>query len=175
MQGPTNSGRQIDHTANEWRSNAFMCSFPCTVVTIISMHNKYHMIHYLIAGPTINYIFQNISIYNNSIDCSFLNNQSYYCMVCCSTDPSVPADSSVYNISTTRDTKVIVSLQGLPGGQMYYCKAAATNNYSASYTIPVIGNVTMYFSFVTSLLPTSSPTTCKCIVVNTRMYMHVLK
>ena len=53
---------------------------------------------------------------------------------------------------------------------MYYCKAAATNNNSASCAFPVIGDAKMYFSFVKNLLLISSPTTRKCIVVNTRMY-----
>eukprot|EP00731_Ephydatia_muelleri_P011178 Em0006g72a len=45
----------------------------------------------------------------------------------------------VYNISTTRGTEVTVSLQGLTSGQMYYCKAAATNTNSNNCTGPVVG------------------------------------
>eukprot|EP00731_Ephydatia_muelleri_P011169 Em0006g63a len=91
-----------------------------------------------------------------SIGCSFSNNQSFYCVVCCSTDPSVPPDSSVYNISTTRGTEVTVSLQGLTSGQMYYCKAAATNT---NCTGPVVGGVKVFFSFMTSSVPITSSST----------------
>ena len=87
------------------------------------------------------------------VRCSF--NQSFYCVVCCSTDPSVPPDSSVYNISTTRGTEVTVSLQGLTSGQMYYCKAAATNTNSNNCTGPVVGGV-LNFTF---RLPHSDVTT----------------
>ena len=89
--------------------------------------------------------------------------QCYYCVVCCSTDPSVPPDSSVYNISTTRGTEVTVSLQGLTSGQMYYCKAAATNTNSNNCTGPVVGGVKVFFSFIASSARTttmSSPSTC---------------
>eukprot|EP00731_Ephydatia_muelleri_P011273 Em0006g167a len=96
-----------------------------------------------------------------TIGCSFLTNKCFYCMVCCSTDPSVPPDSSVYNISTTRGTEVTVSLQGLTSGQMYYCKAAATNTNSNNCAGPVVGGVKVFFSFMTLWLPitnSSSPT-----------------
>ena len=83
---------------------------------------------------------------NNSMNCLFLDNQSFYCLVCCSTDPSVPPDSSVYNISTTRGTEVTVDLDGLTSGQMYYCKAAATNTTSASCGGPVVGGVKVYLT-----------------------------
>ena len=89
-------------------------------------------------------------------DCSFSNNQSFYCMVCCSTDPSVPPDSSVYNISTTRGIEVTVFLQGLTSGQMYYCKAAATNTNSNNCAGPVVGGVKVFFSFMASPLPQSA-------------------
>ena len=101
--------------------------------------------------------------YSNSISCSFLNNQSFYCMVCCSTDPSVPPDSSVYNISTTRGTEVTVSLQNLTSGQMYHCKAAATTTKSSRCAGPVIGGVKMYFSFAASLPSITFATTCRFI------------
>eukprot|EP00731_Ephydatia_muelleri_P033829 Em0039g15a len=83
---------------------------------------------------------------NAIIGCSFLNNQSFYCMVCCSTDPSVPPDSSVYNISTTRGTEVTVSLQGLTSGQMYYCTAAGTDANSSSCGSCLVGGVEAYFN-----------------------------
>ena len=126
------------------------------------------------AGPT-NAVLQNATYmsYNNSISCTFANNQSFYCVVCCSTDPSVPPDSSVYNISTTKSTKVTVSLQGLTSGQLYYCKAAATSNNSAYCAGPVVGGVKMYFSFVPSLLPVTTPITCRCIVHSCKLF-HAL-
>ena len=98
-------------------------------------------------------------ISNATISCLFLKNQSFYCVVCCSTDPSVPPDSSVYNISTSRGTEVTVDLDGLTSGQMYYCKAAATNTTSASCGGPVVGGVKVYFNFsLCRQLPTGIPT-----------------
>eukprot|EP00731_Ephydatia_muelleri_P033825 Em0039g11a len=88
---------------------------------------------------------------NAIIGCSFLNNQSFYCVVCCSTDPSVPPDSSVYNISTTRGTEVTVSLQGLTSGQMYYCTAAGTDANSSSCGGPVVGGVEAYVNISAGL------------------------
>ena len=76
----------------------------------------------------------------------FQNDQFFYCMVCCSTDPSVPPDSSVYSISTNRGTEVNVYLDGLTSGQMYYCKVAATNTNSTSCSGPVVGGVKVLFS-----------------------------
>ena len=100
-----------------------------------------------------------------SIDCSF--NQSFYCLVCCSTDPFVLPHPHVYNISSIRGTKVTVDLDGLTSGQTYYCKAAATNTNSASCVGSVIGDVKMFFSFITALGITtwsSPPTSGTCIV-----------
>ena len=98
--------------------------------------------------------------YNNSITslgCSFLNNQSYYCLMCCSTDSSVPPASSVYNISTTSGTDVTVSLGGLTSGQMYYCKAAATfTNSTQQCSGSVIGGVKIFTSFSN---PVATPST----------------
>ena len=96
-----------------------------------------------------------------TIGCSFLHNQSFYCVVCCSTDPSVPPDSSVYNISTSRGTEVTVDLDGLTSGQMYYCKAAATNTNSASCGGPVVGGVKVFFSFMTTSISKTPPTNSK--------------
>ena len=92
----------------------------------------------------------NVSGNMATIPCTFLDGSSHYCVVCCSTDPSVPPDSSVYNISTTRGTEVTVSLQGLTSGQMYYCKAAATNTNSNNCAGPVVGGVKVFFSFMTN-------------------------
>ena len=94
----------------------------------------------------------NVSGNTATIPCTFLDGSSHYCMVCCSTDPSVPPDSSVYNISTTRGTEVTVSLQGLTSGQMYYCKAAATNTNSNNCAGPVVGGVKVFFSFISGIL-----------------------
>eukprot|EP00731_Ephydatia_muelleri_P011123 Em0006g17a len=92
-----------------------------------------------------------IGYYGNTatIPCTFLDGSSHYCMVCCSTDPSVPPHSSVYNISTTRGTEVTVSLQGLTSSQMYYCKAAATNTNPNNCAGPVVGGVKVFFSMTT--------------------------
>ena len=105
------------------------------------------------ATNTANTVIQDIEVdffsdHQATFGCSF--NQSFYCMVCCSTDPSVPPHSSVYNISTTRGTEVTVSLQGLTSGQMYYCKAAATNTNSNNCAGPVVGGVKYHSSFMTT-------------------------
>ena len=98
----------------------------------------------------------NYGVSNASIECSFWDNQSLYCLVCCSTDPTAPPNSSVYNISSTRGTEVTVDLDGLTRGQTYYCKAAATNNNSSPYncTFPGFGGVNAFVSFKTVSRPT---------------------
>ena len=48
-----------------------------------------------------------------------------------------------------------VSLQGLTSGQMYYCKAAATNTNSNNCAGPVVGGVMVFFSFMASPIPQS--------------------
>ena len=119
----------------------YMCICYCT----------FHFVH---VGTMVSYIgagVANHGISNATISCLFLNNQSFYCVVCCSTDPSVPPDSSVYNISTSRGTEVTVDLDGLTRGQMYYCKVAATNTTSASCGGPVVGGVKVYFNFLTGM------------------------
>ena len=109
---------------------------------------KYLMLSWLqgIPPPTLE-----IGYYGNTatIPCTFLDGSSHYCMVCCSTDPSVPPHSSVYNISTTRGTEVTVSLQGLTSGQMYYCKAAATNTNFNNCAGPVVGGVKVFITMAT--------------------------
>ena len=98
--------------------------------------------------PVLQVSQPNVSGNTATIPCTFLDGSSYYCMVCCSTDPSVPPHSSVCNISTTRGTEVTVSLQDLTSGQMYYCKAAATNTKSNNCTGPVVGGVKVFFSLI---------------------------
>ena len=88
------------------------------------------------------------------IGCSF--NQSFYCVVCCSTDPSVP-DCSVGYLSSTKGPSVSVILSNLGSNQMYYCKAAATNTTSANCGGPVVGGVKVFFSFSTPPQPSPSP------------------
>eukprot|EP00731_Ephydatia_muelleri_P011678 Em0006g572a len=108
----------------------------------------------IINGTVENFIDASVSYHGPSnavIDCTFLNNQSLYCVVCCSTDTSVPPDSSVYNISTTRGTEVTVSLQGLTSGQMYYCTAAGTDANSSSCGGLVVGGVKAYFNISAGL------------------------
>ena len=99
------------------------------------------------------------------LNCSF--NQSFYCLVCCSTDPTAPPHPHVYNISSIRGTEVTVDLDGLTSGQTYYCKAAATNTNSSSCVGSMIGDVKMVFSFITAPGITawsSPPTSGTCIV-----------
>ena len=137
-----------------------------------NLHELCILIHSLFAGPN-NFVYKNISFSDsNLVACSFLSNQSFYCMVCCSTDPSAPPDSSVYNISTTRDTEVTVSLQGLTSGQMYYCKAAATNTNSTHCAGPVVGNSKMYFSIATRLPSITPSTTCKYLTPECSMTVY---
>eukprot|EP00731_Ephydatia_muelleri_P011196 Em0006g90a len=118
------------------------------------------------SNQIINYITRIITVSMTptaviaSIGCSFSNNPFFYCVVCCSTDPSVPPDSSVYNISTTRGTEVTVSLQGLTSGQMYYCKAAATNTNSNNCAGPVVGGVKVYCSFMALSTVCTSGASC---------------
>ncbi|KAL5500735.1 hypothetical protein EMCRGX_G012333 [Ephydatia muelleri] len=45
---------------------------------------------------------------------------------------------------------------GLTSGQMYYCKAAATNTNSNNCTGPVVGGVKVFFSFMASPFPQSA-------------------
>eukprot|EP00731_Ephydatia_muelleri_P035287 Em0112g2a len=88
-----------------------------------------------INNPSINDGISNASyMYDLSmmVLCSFLNNQSFYCVR-------------------------TVDLNGLISGQMYYCKAAATNTTSASCGSPVVGGVKVFFSFMTSPLPKANP------------------
>ena len=95
-----------------------------------------------IAGTILSMDIVNTAlVYYNVVKCRFSNNQSFYCVVCCSTDPSVPPDSSVYNISTTRGTEVTVDLDGLTSGQIYYCKVAATDDNEAGCLSPVYRNI----------------------------------
>ena len=101
----------------------------------------------------------NVSGNTATIPCTFLDGSSHYCMVCCSTDPSVPVGlaGSGY-LSSTSGPSVSVSLQGLTSGQMYYCKAAATNTNSNNCAGPVVGGVKVFFSFISnySTSPSSS-------------------
>ena len=104
---------------------------------------------FLHTGAT-NLIIKDVSLQRSfnptKITCAFQNHQSFYCVVCCSTDPSVPPDSSVYNVSSTRGTEVTVDLGDLTSSQMYYCKAAATNTTSANCGGPVVGSIKVTFS-----------------------------
>ena len=109
-----------------------------------------------------------------TIDCSFLNNQSFYCMVCCSTDPSVPPDSSVYSISTTRGTEVTVSVQGLTRSQMYFCKAAATNTSSINCTGPVVGGVKVFMPIPMATMYPLTPTVIPTPTPKPRELLHFI-
>ena len=143
-------------------SNTVCCDFHlyyCNIdryILIVPMSYDSSLAFLGVVNYTIKYASL-LSYYGSmaTTECLFVNNQCFYCMVCCSTDPSVPPDSSVYNISTTRGTEVTVSLQGLTSGQMYYCKAAATNTNSNNCAGPVVGGVKVFFSFLASPFPQS--------------------
>ena len=93
----------------------------------------------------------NVSGNTATIPCTFLDGSSHYCMVCCS--PSVPVGlAGPGYLSSTSGPSVTVSLQGLTSGQMYYCKAAATNTNSNNCAGPVVGGVKMFFSFISGIL-----------------------
>eukprot|EP00731_Ephydatia_muelleri_P011233 Em0006g127a len=108
---------------------------------------------------------------NATIYCTFLAGSSHYCMVCCS--PSVPVGLAGY-LSTTNGPSVSVSLQSLTSGQMYYCKAAATNTNSNNCAGPVVGGVKVFFSFMTSPVPiTSSSPSMSTPPPSREMLIHV--
>ena len=93
-----------------------------------------------------------------TITCTFLDGSSHNCMVCCSTDPSVGLAGSGY-LSSTNGPRVSVTLECLTSGQMYYCKAAATNTNSKNCAGPVVGGAKVFFSFMATAVPTSSSST----------------
>ncbi|KAL5500738.1 hypothetical protein EMCRGX_G012336 [Ephydatia muelleri] len=98
----------------------------------------------------------NVSGNTATIPCTFLDGSSHYCMVCCSPSLPVGLAGSGY-LSSTSGPSVSVSLQGLTSGQMYYCKAAATNTNSNNCTGPVVGGVKVFFSFISG--PSMTPPT----------------
>ena len=105
---------------------------------------------------------------NATIGCSF--NQSFYCVVCCSTDPSVTAGSVGY-LSSTNGSSVSVILSNLGSNQTYYCKASATNTTSANCGGPVVGGLNVFFSFITTPQPSpqsppSPSTSGKCALID---------
>eukprot|EP00731_Ephydatia_muelleri_P002234 Em0001g2234a len=104
---------------------------------------------------------------------SLFAGHSFYCVVCCSTDHTVPPDSSVYNISTTKGTEVTVSLQGLTSGQVYYCKAAASSNNTASCAGQVVGWVKGYIIFVASFPSITFPTTSNLASIGTHTIIGI--
>ena len=147
----------------------------CTLSTYVGGLNHSFPLHPSASADPLNAVVRNASVlnYSNStttIGCSFLNNQSFYCMVCCSTDPSVPPDTSVHNISSTRGTEVTVDLGGLTSDQMYYCKAAATNiDNSTNCHDPVVGGVKMFFSTIIN-----SPLVATDLGMCIGIYSHIL-
>ncbi|KAL5500348.1 hypothetical protein EMCRGX_G011894 [Ephydatia muelleri] len=52
-------------------------------------------------------------IHDNEVKCMFPRLHFHHCIVCCHVDPSVPPDSSIYNVSGTNSTVVTVVLTGL--------------------------------------------------------------
>lgn len=78
---------------------------------------------------------------NASFTCSFFNESSMYCLVCCSSDRLVPPGSTLYNISIERGkvVEVLVEFGEITLGKVYYCKIAATVQNQTDCGGPVIG------------------------------------
>ena len=94
------------------------------------------------AGVILNTDIVNATlIHNNEVKCTFPRLTFHYCIVCCHVDPSVPPDSSVYNVSGTNSTVVAVVLTGLIAGQVHHCKVAATDDNRANCFSPVYRNI----------------------------------
>ena len=130
----------------------------CRVSAVLTCSLSYHGYLLLkgISTPVLQVGQSNVSGNTATIPCTFLDGSSHYCMVCCS--PSVPVGlaGSGY-LSSTNGSSVTVSLQGLTSGQMYYCKAAATNTNSNNCAGPVVGGVKVFFSFMTAPVPITTP------------------
>ena len=112
-----------------------------------SLHHQDNLLLKGVPTPVLQVGQSNVSGSTATIPCTFLDGSSHYCMVCCS--PSVPMGlaGSGY-LSSTNGSSVSVSLQGLTSGQMYYCKAAATNTNSNNCAGSVVGGVKVFFSFI---------------------------
>ncbi|KAL5494263.1 hypothetical protein EMCRGX_G015560, partial [Ephydatia muelleri] len=61
------------------------------------------------------------------VKCTFYDGFSHYCLLCCSTDPSVQV-SAYSNVSSSSGPIAYVDLYGLKPGAVYYCKAFATDD-----------------------------------------------
>ena len=67
---------------------------------------------------------------HTTVMCTFNDGLSHYCLLCCSTDPSVQV-SAYSNISSISGSVVTVSLYVKPGA-VYYCKAPAADDVITS-------------------------------------------
>ncbi|KAL5500342.1 hypothetical protein EMCRGX_G011888 [Ephydatia muelleri] len=92
-------------------------------------------------------------IHNTTVSCKFSSLDSHHCLVCCSTDPLVPPDSSVYNISSTNGTDVTVVLTDLVAGHVYYCKVAATADTKANCFSPVYRGIQTLIHIIPGQIP----------------------
>ncbi|KAL5494266.1 hypothetical protein EMCRGX_G015563 [Ephydatia muelleri] len=67
-----------------------------------------------------------------TVKCTFYDGFSHYCLLCCSTDPSVQV-SAYSNVSSSSGPIAYVDLYGLKPGAVYYCKAFATNDVNKKF------------------------------------------
>ena len=113
--------------------------------------------HLGVPPPVLQVGHLSVSGNNAIINCTFLDGSSHYCLLCCGTDPSVPAGSAVY-LSSTKGPSVSVSVESLGSNQTYYCKASATDNNLGSCGSAAVGDVRVYFSFmIINTIPPSPP------------------
>ena len=70
-----------------------------------------------------------------TVQCTFYDGLSHYCLLCCSTDPSVQV-SAYSNVSSSSGSIANVSLYGLKPGAVYYCKASATDDVTTACATP---------------------------------------
>ena len=64
-----------------------------------------------------------------TVKCTFFNGLSHYCLLCCSTEPSVQV-SAYSNVSHSSGSIAYVDLYGLKLGAIYCCETFATDELS---------------------------------------------
>ncbi|KAL5500686.1 hypothetical protein EMCRGX_G012281 [Ephydatia muelleri] len=164
-----------------WTHRQQSCSVPqyTVMVTSATSTDTYMVADTYCTSSSCLYIVgmsgASVSSYNVSVACRNTRNQTGQPYVAMQSVPNpvlqvhniislcsngVTVAGSGY-LSSTSGPSVTVSLQGLTSGQMYYCKAAATNTNSNNCAGPVVGGVKVFFSFMTASVPittSSSPT-----------------
>ena len=70
-----------------------------------------------------------------TVKCTFYDGFSHYCLLCCSTDPSVQV-SAYSNVSSSSGPITNIDLYGLKPGAVYYCKAFATDDLNTKCAAP---------------------------------------